>query len=67
MVREPMADHNNPNQSGALVRTSILVTSDTDRALRELAARGERPLSWEIRRALEDHVERTAEREKEAA
>lgn len=41
-----------------LVRTSVLVGEDTDRALRDLANKGERPLSWEIRRALEDHVER---------
>lgn len=48
------------NSKGAerLVRTSILVTEETDRALRALADKGERPLSWEIRRALEDHVER---------
>jgi len=44
----------------ALVRTSILVPADVDEALRNLADRGQRPLSWEIRRALEDHVERQA-------
>ncbi len=44
-----------------LVRTSILVTEDTDRELRRLAEQGERPLSWEIRRALEDHVDRMRE------
>jgi predicted transcriptional regulator len=46
------------NGRSELVRTSILVTSDTDHALRELAAKGDRPLSREIRRALEDYVER---------
>ena len=42
----------------SLVRTSVLVTADTDRALRELADSADRPLSREIRRALEDYVER---------
>jgi len=42
----------------ALVRTSILVTAETDRALRDLAERADRPLSREIRRALEDYVRR---------
>ncbi len=46
------------NESAKLVRTSVLVFEETDRALRELADEGERPLSWEIRRALEDHVAR---------
>lgn len=46
----------------ALVRTSILVPADVDSALRQLADEGQRPLSWEIRRALEDHVERQAKR-----
>lgn len=41
-----------------LVRTSVLITEDTDRALRDLADQGDRPLSREIRRALEEHVER---------
>lgn len=44
-----------------LVRTSVLVTEDTDRALRELAEKGNRPLSYEIRTALEAHVERARE------
>jgi predicted transcriptional regulator len=44
-----------------LVRTSILVTEDTDRALRELAEQGNRPLSREIRLALEQYIERTKE------
>ena len=47
-----------------LVRTSVLVTEATDRALRDLAERGDRPLSREIRRALEDHVDRTASPER---
>ena len=41
-----------------LVRTSVLLPEETDRALRQLAAAGDRPLSREIRRALEDHVAR---------
>lgn len=50
------------NESAKLVRTSVLVTEETDRALRRLADHGERPLSWEIRRALEDHVESELEK-----
>ena len=42
-----------PNE---LVRSSVLVTRATDQALRQLAAQGRRPLSWEIREALERHV-----------
>lgn len=49
-----------------LVRTSVLVREDTDRALRDLAAEAHRPLSWEIRLALEAHVA-AAERSKAAA
>lgn len=45
-----------------LVRTSVLVPETTDEALRELAEKGQRPLSWEIRRALEDHVARQVDR-----
>lgn len=45
-----------------LTRTSILVPVETDQALRELAEKGERPLSWEIRRALEAHVERETQK-----
>lgn len=45
-----------------LVRTSVLVPETTDEALRKLAEKGQRPLSWEIRRALEDHVERQSEK-----
>jgi predicted transcriptional regulator len=40
-----------------LVRTSVLIAQDTDQALRALAEKADRPLSWEIRRALETHVE----------
>lgn len=54
-----MANRKTPEPSPTkLVRTSILVTEETDRELRRLAEQGERPLSWEIRRALEDHVDR---------
>lgn len=48
------------NGSGELVRTSILVKPETDRALRDLADAGHRPLSWEIRAALEAWVEAKA-------
>lgn len=40
-----------------LVRTSVLIPAETDASLRLLAEKGERPLSWEIRKALEAHVE----------
>lgn len=46
----------------SLVRTSVLVTEATDRALRDLAKQGRRPLSYEIRAALEEYVERQTER-----
>lgn len=49
-----MANHTGTSK---LVRTSILVHEETDQALRRLAERGKRPLSWEIREALERHVE----------
>jgi len=45
-----------------LVRTSVLVREHTDRNLRQLAEQAHRPLSWEIRLALEAHVEREADR-----
>lgn len=47
---------------GKLERTSVLIREGTMTALRELADKGDRPLSREIRRALEDHVEREAEK-----
>lgn len=47
--------------SGQLTRTSILVPVEVDKALRELAHAGQRPLSWEVRRALENHVEAAKE------
>lgn len=50
-------DHRVTRKPTRLVRTSVLVRPETDAALRELAAEGERPLSYEIRRALERHVE----------
>lgn len=43
-----------------LERTSVLVPQATMQALRDLADAGDRPLSREIRRALEDHVRRQA-------
>lgn len=46
-----------PN-TDTLVRTSILVREETDRELRRLAQKAHRPLSWEVRLALEAHVER---------
>lgn len=53
MVREPMANHKTQPK---LVRTSVLVAEETDRALRALADAADRPLSREIRRALEMYV-----------
>lgn len=41
-----------------LVRTSILITEDTDAALRKMAEDADRPLSREVRRALESYVAR---------
>lgn len=41
-----------------LIRTNVLVRESTEKALRELAEAAERPLAWEVRRALEDYVER---------
>jgi predicted transcriptional regulator len=52
----------NNKSDSKLVRTSILVPEDTDRKLRELAEAAHRPLSWEIRLALEAHVGERAER-----
>lgn len=43
--------------TGPLVRTSVLLEPDTYAALRKLADAGDRPLSREIRRALEDYVD----------
>jgi hypothetical protein len=51
--------HTEKTESEALVRTSVLIRSDTDQALRDLC-KGKRPLSWEIREALEKHVEKAA-------
>lgn len=56
-----MANHKGDTASSELVRTSVLVSAETDRALRRLAELGKRPLSWEIRQALEAHVEASAD------
>jgi predicted transcriptional regulator len=50
-----------------LARSSVLVREDTLEALRELAEQAERPLSWEIRRALEEYVAANAQQLKKAA
>lgn len=47
-----------------LIRTTVLVPRAVHARLKQLAEAGERPLSWEIRRALEAYVE---EREREPA
>jgi len=52
----------NDKTNPTLVRTSVLVREQTDRDLRDLAEQARRPLSWEIRLALEAHVEREADR-----
>lgn len=59
-----MANGKPDNNTTRLVRTSILVPESVDQALRDLADKGKRPLSWEIRHALEQYV---AEKEKAAA
>lgn len=56
-----MANNKDNGSETKLVRTSILVPEATDKALRRLAKQGKRPLSWEIRHALERHVEREPE------
>jgi predicted transcriptional regulator len=53
--------------SSRKVRTSILVDAETDRRLREMAKRHVRPLSWEIRQALERHVQENYSEEPVAA
>jgi predicted transcriptional regulator len=45
-----------------LVRTSVLIYDSTDSALRELADTAKRPLSWEIRLALEAWVDQREEK-----
>lgn len=57
----------NRNPNPELVRTSILVREDTDRELRRLAKEAHRPLSWEVRLALEAHVEQALEAEQTEA
>lgn len=52
-----MANRKHPNPI-LVVRTSVLLTEDTDQRLRALADAADRPLSREIRRALEEYVER---------
>ena len=51
-------DTQDARASAKLVRTSVLIPPDVHEGLQQLAGAGERPLSWEIRRALEEHVER---------
>ena len=45
-----------------LVRSSVLLKEETDQALRKLADAAGRPLSWEIRFALERHVAKASNR-----
>lgn len=56
MLRELMPPRDTNSEPAQLVRTSVLVKAKTDRALRALAEQAHRPLSWEIRLALEAHV-----------
>ena len=44
-----------------IVRVTVTLTRTIDTAIRELAATNDRPLSREIRRALEAHIERESE------
>lgn len=66
MVREPMTNRKDTyspaDREAALVRTSVLIPAEIDKALRDLADQGKRPLSWEIRAALENHVERQSQK-----
>lgn len=41
-----------------IVRTTIVLTAELDRAIRGLAEKADRPLSREIRRAIEEYVDR---------
>jgi len=58
MTQAKRKDPHAPGTDGHLVRTSILISRELDQRLRELAKRGHRPLTWEIRRALEEYVAR---------
>jgi predicted transcriptional regulator len=54
------------NSTGAeelIIRTTVMLPERLDKAIRQLAEEANRPLSRQIRQALEEHVER----EKEAA
>jgi predicted transcriptional regulator len=55
-------DTQDPRATERLIRTSVLIPEPIDTALRKLADDGDRPLSREIRRALEDHVARETRR-----
>jgi len=46
-----------------IIRTSVMLPERTDKALRKLAKDGDRPLSRQIRKALEEHVERETAKE----
>jgi predicted transcriptional regulator len=54
-------DTQDPRAPQVLIRTSVLIPEDVDTALRKLAADADRPLSREIRRALDDYVAREQE------
>lgn len=40
-----------------IIRTSVALPEDLDRAIRELAAKGDRSITREVRRAVERYVE----------
>jgi predicted transcriptional regulator len=44
--------------SELIIRTTVMLPERLDKALRQLAAEGNRPLSRQVRQALEEHVER---------
>jgi len=53
------------NREGAeelIIRTTVMLPERIDKALRQLAAEGNRPLSRQVRQALEEHVERETEK-----
>lgn len=57
--RVSLREMDTKEQNGAAyVRTSVMISQDTNAALRKLAKQGDRKFSDEVRRALRDHVER---------
>lgn len=51
-----------PAREELIIRTTVMLPQRIDKALRQLAAEGNRPLSRQVRQALEEHVERETEK-----